>query len=197
MNEDGGREGTVLDAEGQSGLSSVRFIVSLAFLIASVTLVLNGWPGMVPPIFEGLSHRLVGSLGTLWFSFTGYWSLRSMLDRAPRLSVSDEGILNRTLWFSPTWIAWEEIVDVRPRAWPGLREIVLRDPAGWLERQPWSVRMWSRYTRLLGLGPVCLNLWSVVVDWDELDRVVEAASQAAELRSYPTAIGGGGEVDEA
>ena len=177
----------VLEVDGNRGLASVRVLTSLVFLVPSILLLTNGWPGGVPPGLEGLPRQLVGLLGTLTFGFGAYWSLRLLLTRRPCLSVTDEGVVNRTLWFAPTLIPWEEIVDIRRHGFPGYRRIDLRDPDAWAATQPLSVRIWSRYTQLLGFGraPVCL--WTLEAGWGTVDDVLEAAAQHAELGSYRSA----------
>ena len=178
----------VLEADGNRGLAFVRAMTSLLFLVPSVLLLTNGWPGGVPPGLDGLPRQLVGLLGTLGFGFAASWSLRLLTTRRPCLSITDEGVVNRTLWFAPALIPWQDIVEIRRHGVPGYRRIELRDPDAWAARQPRSVRVWSRYTQLLGLGraPVCL--WTLEAGWDEVDEVLESAAQHAELRGYRPAL---------
>ena len=178
----------VLDADGNRGLASVRVMTSLVLLVPSVLLLTNGWQGGVLPGLEGLPRQLVGLLGTVLFGFGAYWSLRLLLTRRPCLSITDEGIVNRTLWFAPALIPWEEIVDIRPHGFPGYRRIDLRDPDAWAAKQPLSVRIWSRYTQLLGFGRVPVCLWTLEAGWRKVDDVLEAGAHHAELSSDRAAL---------
>jgi hypothetical protein len=130
---------------------------------------------------------LWATLGVLLFGFSTYYSTRLLLDRRPRFQLRRDGVINRTLWNGSALIPWTEIVDIRDTAWPGVRQIVLRDPDGWVSKQPRSVRAWSGYSRLLGFGAVPVNLWVLDANWDRIDMRLQAASEHMELEAYRTA----------
>jgi len=172
------------EAKGNDVLVTGHLMASVLLLLASVVVLAFGWPGATPRPFRGLPHEAWGVLGILTFGWGTLWSSRFLFDREPRLRISAEGILNRTYWTAPILIPWTEVVEIRSKGLPGVREVVLRDPTSWLVHQPRTVRAWAWITRLFGLGPVPLNLWALAATWDEVDEQLEAGLERFELEAY-------------
>lgn len=181
---DGGFQGAT-----EYGLTSVQVLASLVVMVLCVSLLIGGWSGPASPPVLGLPPRLFGAIGTLYSMWAFSWSFRFLLDRRPRLSISADGILNRTYWHVATVIPWNEVVEVRKTGIPGIREVVLRDPQRWLRGQPASVRAGSRVTRLLGMGRIPLNLWVLSDSRVHVDEQVQAALDHFELASYAESQG--------
>ena len=144
----------------------------------------SGWTsGRLPGFLGFLPHQFWGVLGTLYFSTMGLYTLRLALSPKPALSLSEDGVLNRTYLSSGTLVPWEDILEIKRTRVPGVRTIVLRDPAAFRRRQTLMGRFIMRLTTILGLGPLPIHMWQLKARWVEVDSRLEDGLQASQLRS--------------
>lgn len=162
----------------EAGFFAVLFAVSVAFIVlAGVGLLSGESAGLV----RVLLSTLLGSIGVLVSVAGGRNALQLLLDRRPALTISEEGILNRTYWSATTLVRWDEVIDIRRSPIFFISEIVLRDPDAFRRRQtPW-VRTMMRITSLLGVGSLPVYLPQVAAPNDEISRRLSAGLEASEL----------------
>ena len=148
-------------------------------LVPSVFLVLYGWPDGGPPsLLNSLLPRLGGAIGTLLSFASGQNVVRLLRDRRPGLQISEEGVLNRTLWSSATLVPWEDILEIRKTRVPTLVEIVLRDSKAFRRRQTLTMRI---YMSLPGRGQFLVYLPKLNAPMAEVFHELVAALDAVEL----------------
>ncbi len=123
-------------------------------LVVSVLIVLYGWPDGGPPsLLNSLLPRLGGAIGTLSSFFLGHNVVRLLRDHRPALQISEEGVLNRTYSWSAKLVPWEDILEIRKTPFPGVLEMVLRDPEAFRRRQTLTTRICMRiHARFFGPG---------------------------------------------
>jgi len=104
------------------------------------------------------------------FGSYAVWALYRLLTRRARLTITAEGIVDRTFWFSPGLIPWSEVIDVRP-AGIGMIDIDLKDEQVFMDRLSLlsSLARWK--FPLLRLGPAAVNPWVLEASQG---RIVEA-----------------------
>ena len=162
----------------------VALVVGVLLLVVSVAVLIGAWPSGTLPGFLGfLPHQFWGVLGILYVSTMGLNILRLTLSPKPALSFSEDGVLNRTYLSSGTLVPWEDILEVKKTRFPGVRTIVLRDPAAFRRRQPLLGRFIMRLTTVLGLGPLPIHMWQLNARWVEVESRLEDGLQASQLRS--------------
>lgn len=120
------------------------------------------------PVFFGLVCLVFGvlavglaTMGQVVFSalavlYAGWAGMR--LIRPGKVSVTAAGIVDRTFWYSPGLIPWQEVTDVRAVRW-GLIEIDLADEGAFLERLGPLAQMARFKQQLYGFGPALLVPW--------------------------------------
>lgn len=161
------------------GFFAILLAVSLAFvLLPGIELVAGGSPGII----RALLSMLLGSLGVGISLSGGRNALQLLRDPRPALTVTEDGILNRTYWNATTLARWDDIVDIRrtPRAF-FISEIVLRDPEGFRSRQILPIRIMMRVTSLLGVGTLPVYLPQLAAPSDEVRRRLSDALTTREL----------------
>lgn len=92
---------------------------------------------------------------------TGYagWSGYRTLVAPVRVRVTEAGIEDRTFWYSPGLIPWDEILEVRAGSW-GAIEIDLRDETSfWNELRPLARLPRMKFQLFYGLGPAAILPW--------------------------------------
>ena len=156
----------------------------LSWVSVPLGVLISGWPSGTLPGFLGvLPHQFWGVLGTLYFSTMGLNILRLALNPKPALSFSEDGVLNRTYLSSGRLVRWDDVLEIKRTRFPGIRTIVLRDPAGFRRRQPLLGRFIMRLTTILGLGPLPIHMWQLNARWAEVESRLEDGLQASQLRS--------------
>jgi hypothetical protein len=101
-----------------------------------------------------------GPILAIAFGSHALWSLRRLLHRRPRISVSEEGIRDEKFWYSPGLIPWDEVRDVR-RTRFGLVELELRDEGAFWNRLSPLRQLPRVKTTLLGFGPALVTPWGL------------------------------------
>ncbi len=164
---------------------SVAILVAAVLLVvASVDILIGGWTsGRLPGFLGFLPHQFWGVLGTVYFSTMGLYTLRLALSPKPALSFSQDGVLNRTYFSSGTLVPWEDILDIKKTRFPGVRTIVLRDPAAFRRRQTLMGRFIMRVTTILGLGPLPIHLWQLNARRAEVESRLEDGLEASQLQA--------------
>ena len=162
----------------------VWLVAAVLFVVASVDVLIGGWTsGRLPGFLGFLPHQFWGVLGILYFSTMGLNFLRLALSPKPALSFSEDGVLNRTYFSSGTLVPWEEILDIKKTRFPGVRTIVLRDPAAFRRRQTLMGRFIMRMTTILGLGPLPIHLWQLNARRAEVESRLEDGLEASQLQA--------------
>jgi hypothetical protein len=137
------------DPEPPAAFEPVEFRDSwpfyLVLLVAAVALGVCSvayWPrwGPVPLVVFG-----PGAVGAV---------LRFLRQRV-RLRITEEGIVDRTRWYSPGLIPWEDIVDVRVGPW-GLIQLELAEGSSFWERQTPLRQVHMIRTQFWGLSPATI-----------------------------------------
>jgi hypothetical protein len=102
----------------------------------------------------------LGPFGLVLFAAVGGWALFRALYRPVRLEINDDGIIDRTFWFSPGFIPWTDVLDVSPSRF-GCIDLELRDEAAFWERLS-PLQMLARWKfPLYGLGPAAIFSWAL------------------------------------
>ena len=121
-------------------------------------------------------------MGTLLSFFLGQDVLRLLRDPRPALEISEEGVLNRTYSWSAKLVPWEDILEIRRTRFPGVLEIVLRDPEAFRRRQTLTTRIWMRiHARFFGPRQFLVYLPQLKASRSEVFHELVAALDAVEL----------------
>ncbi len=159
-------------------------VASVVFVLASLGVLIGGWPrDPLLGLLGFLPHQFWGALGVLYFSIMGLDSFRRVLNPTPALTISEDGVLNRTYLSSGTFVPWEDVLEIQKARFPGIRKIVLRDPAAFRRRQTRLGRMIMRLTALMGLGPLPVHLWQLNAPWVDAVSQLEGGLELFQLRS--------------
>ena len=127
-----------------------------------------------------------GLLGGLFFGGYAAWTLWRLIDKRPRLFITDEGIVDRTYLWSPGLIRWDEILDFRPARW-GLISVRLRDEQAFWDRLPLFAKFAAGKAQLHGLGPAFIVGWALEASRSELLDALESGADAHALRAVKAA----------
>lgn len=145
-------------------------LLVLACVIGALAVVIMGGPLPVSVMLGGFA----------------LWASSRVVHRPARIVLTEEGIVDRTFWYSPGFIPWGEIINIRPARW-GRVDIDLRDKASFLERLP-PIKKLRRYRwRLYGLGPAALNPLLLGISRRDLVETLQAGLDEytlAEVRSH-------------
>ena len=161
----------------------VALVAAVLLVVASVDVLIGGWPsGGLPGFLGFLPHQFWGILGTLYFSTMGLNILRLALSPKPALSFSEDGVLNRTYLSSGTLVPWEDILEIKKTRFPGVRTIVLRDPAAFRRRQTLMGRFIMRVTTIVGLGLLPIHMWQLKARRAEVESRLEDGLEASQLQ---------------
>ena len=130
-----------------------------------------------------------GAAGIGFFGLQGVWSLLRVLDRRPRLIVTEEGVIDRTyLLLSPGLIPWSEIARFEPSRL-GMIRVELRDEGAFWARLSPLQKFAAGKLHLYGLGPAAIQSWvldSSQSDFlDELDFAADALAASARIEALP------------
>ena len=159
-------------------------VASVLFVLVSLCVLVGSGPSEpLPGLLGFLPPQLLGALGVLYFSTMGLYTLRLALSPKPALSFFEKGVLNRTYFSSGTLVPWEDILDIKKTRVPGVRTIVLRDPAAFRRRQTLMGRFIMRVTTILGLGPLPIHLWQLNARRAEVESRLEDGLEASQLQA--------------
>lgn len=100
-------------------------LIALAFTLLSVFLTILG-PSGNSALESALGRLLFGAISVWGGSISIRWLLR-LRNRQPRLTITSEGIVDRTSLGSPVRIPWEEIKSMEETS-KGTLEIEVKDP---------------------------------------------------------------------
>ena len=118
----------------------------LILLVATVALTVCSvayWPVWRPvPLF--------------FFGSAAVGATLRVLRRRVRLRINEEGILDRTHWYSPGLIPWQDIIDVRVGRW-GTIEIDLAESSSFWERQTVLRQLHMMRAQVWGMGPAAVS----------------------------------------
>lgn len=115
-----------------------------------------------------------GPVGLVFFGVYTVFALTRLLSGRVRLQVGEDGIVDRTFWYSPGLIPWGEILDIRSTRF-GFIEVELRDEAALLARLS-PLSRWARWKfPLYGLGPAAIVPWGLEAKRSELIEVLQSA----------------------
>ncbi|NNF13219.1 MAG: hypothetical protein HKN72_08350 [Gemmatimonadetes bacterium] len=160
------------------GFFSVVFAISLAFLVLTgLEVITGGAPGLIRTVMT----TLLGSIGAGVSLAGGRNALQLLQDERAALTVTEEGILNRTYWNSTTLAPWDEVVRIRKTRMFFIAEIVLSDPEDFRSRQILPVRIMMRITSLFGIGSLPVYLPQLAASSDEVMRRLSDALDAKEF----------------
>jgi hypothetical protein len=109
-------------------------------------------------LIAGGFASLGGGFGWLFAGVTAakaVWASWRFLAGAVRLRITEEGVTDHTFWFSPGFIDWGDILDVREAGF-GLLDLRLRDPGSVWDRLPPLAQIRRFSLRRGGLGPATL-----------------------------------------
>jgi hypothetical protein len=111
-------------------------------------------------------------LGFLLFIPHVLYALKRLVTRRVRIRISETGILDQSMWYSPGFLPWDDILDVRKRNW-GLIEIQVRDQKKLLKSQGFLKRLAMRRFRFRGYSPVLVTPWALEDDRDEILQALQ------------------------
>ena len=103
----------------------------------------------------------IGWVGAAFFGACAAVIVRELARPGPRLSLSDDGLYDRTLGVGV--IAWTDILDAWPVATAGVPFVGLdlRAPDLYLDRLSPARRLAARLNRAAGHAPLSVNLWGL------------------------------------
>jgi len=161
----------------------VEFGVMALLFLFSAFVVGTGLIERDSGLIRDLMMTVFGLIGMPLSAVACHNVLQLVRDSRPALRVTDEGILNRTVWASATVVPWEEIVDIRKTRMKGKRflEVVLRDPEAYRSRQSLVTRLLMRLRMMTGLIPFPLFLSQLDAASKDVTRQLIEAVEAREL----------------
>lgn len=114
------------------------------------------------------------------------WAAYRMVAGSVRLRISEDGVEDRSFWYSAGFIPWSEILEVRSGPW-GAVEIELRDEAAFWERLG-PLRQLPRVKLRLfyGLGPAAIVPWGLA---GSRSGIVEAMQEALDTHALRSLVG--------
>jgi hypothetical protein len=145
-------------------------LASLAFVATGVFMIVTEgkWGlGLITIVFFGAGAAV------------GAWQF---FDTRPRLQITDEGILDRTLGIG--LIPWADITDAYVRSINRESFICLevRDEQAYLDRLPPLKRKLANANAALGFTPISVNLSGVDLNPEQLLEYILKQSAAAQLQ---------------
>ncbi|MCG6989136.1 MAG: hypothetical protein LJF06_13285 [Gemmatimonadetes bacterium] len=105
-----------------------------------------------------------------------------VLRRRVRLRITEEGIIDRTGWYSPGLIPWEDVVDVRPGPW-GYVQLDLTEASSFWERQTPLRQLHMMSAQLWGLSPATISSLGLAASRRTILRAMEVGMDRHALAS--------------
>jgi len=122
----------------------------------------------------------LGVVGSIAFSLHTAWSARRLVAPKVRLRITEEGVLDDVHWYSPGFIPWEEIYNVRKTSY-GLIELDLVDDDAFRERLSFFQRMVRLHWGFYGMGPEMVSSWPLASTKNEVFVALESGLEAFTL----------------
>lgn len=143
----------------------IVMVVTVALTVCSV----EYWPAWGPvPLFVFGAAAVVAAL--------------RVFRRHVRLGVTEEGIIDRTRWYSPGLIPWKDIVDVRVGPW-GLIQLDLAEGSSFWERQTPLHQLHMLRTQFWGLSPATISPMGLAAPRHAIVRAMEEGMDSYALVS--------------
>ena len=121
-------------------------------------------------------------LGIILFVFGAYASIRQLLNRRPRITIDDKGIVDRTLRYG--LVEWNDIEGayLKRKAIVGFVAtficLQLRDTKKYTDRLPPTARRLAGQNTRAGATPVSLNLIGIDAEPEEILSVIDKEVRA-------------------
>ncbi|MEM7765695.1 MAG: STM3941 family protein [Pseudomonadota bacterium] len=118
------------------------------------------------PIFV----KTIGIVAIVFFGFCAIFAFRKLLDSAPALIISSEGLVDNASGLAPGAIRWSEIADIGEYMVQGQRfiAILLVDPEPFVEKGSRLTRMLARANAGMSGTPVNISTNALRIDHDAL-----------------------------
>lgn len=124
----------------------------------------------------------LGLAGFIGFESLAIWSAQRLVSRPVRLRVTEEGVHDDTGWYSPGFIAWSEVANVRITNL-GFIEIDLVDEDAFLSRLAPLSRIRRMQWRFFGFGPQLIAPWGLAASRSEIFEALEGGLDEYTLRA--------------
>ena len=142
-------------------------VVGVAYGAVAAGFAAAGWPVLACAAMVGVG-----------------WAGYRMVSTQVRLRISEEGIEDRSYWYTGGLIAWDEILDVRAGPW-GSIEIDLRDEAAhWQRLSPLRQIQRAKLQMFYRLGPAAIIPWGLEGSRPEVLEALQEGLDTVELESF-------------
>jgi hypothetical protein len=140
---------------------------------------------------------VVGGVGALYFGARIVYLARRLIGKVPRVLLTEDGVIDRSFFYSVGLIPWEDIVEVRHKGM-GMVNVTVRDPDKLLAPLGVHQLFMIGWMQLWGFGPIAINSWTLDRTSRELVDLLDEGMDAYALRALRSdhELGSGADRDD-